>query len=117
MIHKRMQDKGITAYELAKSTEVVYETVRKILNGQQPPSKRLLREICSFLNLDFEQAYRTLVHQKLIQKHGREIAVLSKRNPELQPLEDSWLLLTTQQKQHVIWLVEKYVQDNSNPTQ
>jgi transcriptional regulator with XRE-family HTH domain len=111
-IHLRMEEIGLTPRQLAEETEVVYETIRKAITGDQPPSKKLLRDICVVLGLEFEELYAVQVEEKLQSKFPKALAKLAKRDPELLPIEERWRLLTTEQKEHIILLAKSYASEN-----
>lgn len=109
-----MRELDLSIKDLASQAEVVYESIRQIVTGDRPPSKRLLRDICSVLKLDFKYLNRLLDNQKL-EKLGGVPVELATRNPELGRLERRWEFLTPEQREHVIWLVESFAQKNTVP--
>lgn len=111
-IHLRMEEMGLTPKQLAEETEVVYETIRKVITGDQPPSKKLLRDICAVLRLEFDELYSVQVEEKLQRKFPQALAKLAKRDPELLPIEERWRLLTIEQKEHIILLAKSYASEN-----
>jgi transcriptional regulator with XRE-family HTH domain len=112
----RMGEMGVSISELAERTEVVYETVRRIVSGQQPPSKRLLVDICNVLKLDFDRCNEMLVAEKIKAKFGAVPLRMAKKNPQLQPIEDSWGFLTEQEKAHILTLVDLYARQRRTKT-
>lgn len=111
-IYSRMRELDMSVKDLAGQLEVVYETIRQIAAGDRPPSKRLLRDICTALRLDFKRLDLLLANQKL-KKLGGVPVELSARNPELSRIEAQWQFLTSQQKDHVNWLVDSFAQKNA----
>lgn len=107
-LRNRMGEKGLSITDLAAAAEVVYETARKVVNGERSPSKRLLRDICACLTLDFDEHYKMLVAQQITRKFGGMPARLAGKNPELQSIEELWRFLLPEEKEHITWLVRQY---------
>lgn len=115
-IFNGMGEAGLSISELASKTEVVYETIRKIVSGEQPPSKRLLVDICSTLKLDFDLCHEMLIAQKIKAKYGTLPSKMAKKNPQLQPIEDNWSFLSEDEQNHILNLVHLYArQRRSKP--
>lgn len=108
----RMEELGISIQQLASRTEVVYETIRKAIAGDQPPSRKLLRDICAELDLDFEEVHAIQVEEKLQKKYPDALAKLAGKDPELQPLDQQWKLLTPEQREHILLLARSYASEN-----
>ena len=108
-IYTRMEDIQLSSKQLAVEVDVVYETIRGILKGDRPPAKRLLHEICRVLTLDFEAMNEMLVTEQMKRKFGRVPATRT-NDPELQSIEGAWPLLLPEEKEHIVLLVEKYVE-------
>ncbi len=104
-----MRKVPLSSKQLAAEVDVVYETIRGILKGDRPPSKLLLREICRVLALDFEAMDEMLVTEQMKRKFGR-VTTTRKNDPALQSIEAAWPLLLPEEKEHIILLVEKYVE-------
>ncbi len=107
-LRKRMGEKGISIIDLANAADVVYETARKVVTGERNPSKRLLRDICVFLVLDFDDHHKMLVAQQITKKFGGIPAKLAGKNPEMQSIENLWGFLLPEEKEHITWLVRQY---------
>ena len=105
----KMKEASLSPNQLADDVDVVYETIRGILKGDRPPSKRLLAEICRVLTLDFEAMNDMLVNEQINRKYGR-MAATKKNDPSLQSIEGAWPLLLPEEKEHIVLLVGKYVE-------
>jgi len=110
LIHTRMKERGVSVQQLADATRVGYERARTAAMGDQPPSQRLLEEICRFLQLDFNVANEMLITEQMKRKYGRVPASLSGRDQKLQPIEELWQFLTPEEKEHIVWLVSRYAE-------
>ena len=108
-IYTRMRQVPLTSKQLADAVEVHYETVRYILKGDRPPPKRLLRDICRVLTLDFEAMNDMLTMERIKREFGH-VPALRKNDPELQSIEEAWPLLLPDEKEHIVLLVERYVE-------
>jgi hypothetical protein len=104
-----MKEAQLSSKQLALEVEVVYETIRGILTGDRPPGKRLLHEICRVLALDFEAMNDMLATEQINRKFGR-VPATKKNDPELQSIEGAWPLLLPEEKEHIVLLVERYMQ-------
>jgi hypothetical protein len=98
---------------VASRIDVEYETLRKVVKGDRPPAKRLLRDLCRELNLDFQDLETTVVIDKLRQKHpGALLRIAGGAEPEIVAMARQWPLLSDDQKQHIRWLVAKFAEEN-----
>ncbi len=104
-----MKEVPLSSKQLADAVEVHYETMRYILKGDRPPPKRLLRDICRALTLDFEAMNDMLTMEQIKRQFGR-VPALRKSDPELQSIEEAWPLLLPEEKEHIVLLVERYVE-------
>jgi hypothetical protein len=104
-----MKQVPFSSKQLADAVEVHYETMRYILKGDRPPPKRLLRDICRVLTLDFE-AMNDILTMELIKRQFGSVPALRENDPELQSIEGAWPLLLPEEKEHIVLLVEKYLQ-------
>lgn len=108
-IYTRTKEASLSPNQLADEVGVVYETIRGTLKGDRPPGKRLLSEICRVLALDFEAMNDMLVTEQINRKFGR-VHATKKNDPELQSIEGAWPLLLPEEKEHIVLLVERYVE-------
>jgi len=109
-LYDQMLERNISVAELAKRVEVTYEAVRRIAGGSQPPSKRLLKDICVVLGLDFQTVDNMRKAEQIRRKHGALPPELTNKNPELQPIEDLWDFLTLEDKEQIIHLVRYHAE-------
>jgi DNA-binding XRE family transcriptional regulator len=107
-IYTRMKDASLSSKQLANGVDVHYETMRGILKGDRPPTKRLLRDICRVLTMDFEDMNEMLITEQMKRKFGR-VPAPRKNDPELRSIEEAWPSLLPDEKEHIILLVERYV--------
>lgn len=100
----------MSIHELADATGVGYERARTAVTGDEPPSKRLLRDICRFLKLDMESMSEMLIAEHVKRKYGRIPPRLTNGDTELQTVEELWQHLLPEEKEHVAWLVSRYAE-------
>jgi len=75
----------------------------------------VLRDLCRELNLDFQELEIIVVLDKLRQKHpGVLLHIAGVAEPEIIAIARQWSLLSDDQKQHVRWLVAKFVEENAS---
>jgi len=104
-----MKEVALSSKQLAAEVDVVYETIRGIVKGDRPPGKRLLQEICRVLTLDFDAMNEMRITEEMKRKFDR-VPATKKNDPELQSIEEAWPLLLPEEKEHVVLLVEKYLE-------
>jgi transcriptional regulator with XRE-family HTH domain len=114
-ILQRIKDLHLDVAQAASRIDVEYETLRKVVKGDRPPARRLLRDLCRELNLDFQELEIIVVVDKLRQKHpGALLHIAGVAEPEIVAIARQWPLLSDDQKRHVRWLVAKFVEENAS---
>jgi len=109
-IYARMKEKDVSIHQLSEATGVCYERARTAVTGDEPPGKRLLRDICRVLQLDLEPMTEMLITEQMKRKHGRLPMRLAGSDPELQSIGELWQLLLPEEKEHIVWLVGRYAE-------
>jgi transcriptional regulator with XRE-family HTH domain len=95
---ERMNELDISIKDLASSSGLTYEHVRKLVKGEAYPSRLALRELCRVLTLDHPQMDQLAIADRLEKKYGGIPHALAGRHPELSLLAEWWDLLTQEQK-------------------
>lgn len=114
-ILQRIKDVGLDVAQAASRIDVEYETLRKVVKGDRPPAWRLLRDLCRELKLDFQELEIIVIVDKLRQKHpGALLHIAGVADPEIIAFARQWPSLSDGQRQHVRWLVAKFVEDNAS---
>lgn len=98
-LSERMNELGRSIREVAASSGLTYEHVRKLVKGEAYPSRLALRELCRVLTLDAAQMDQLAIADRLEKKYGGIPHALAGRHPELSLLAPWWDLLTAEQKQ------------------
>jgi hypothetical protein len=99
--------------QVASRIDVEYETLRKVVKGDRAPAKRLLRDLCQELNLDFQELETIVVVDRLREKHPWALLhIAGVAEPEIVAIARQWPLLSDDQKQHIRWLVAKFAEEN-----
>jgi transcriptional regulator with XRE-family HTH domain len=108
------QQKGYSIEKITEQTDVGYEQIRRILRGLAIPSKPVLRQICEFLKLNFDEFNRIRSRDEIRKKHG--VGMLRDFNPEndLAKLEAAWPTLRGEQKRLLLGMLESFLKENSN---
>lgn len=112
-IRQRMEEKNKSIRELSKDIDVVYETIRGFVTGNTVPSPHILKEICEVLGLNFKEMKTLRVSDEITRKHGVLPPELSKKNPELDPLERLWPKLSEEHKSDLIAMAKTYAHRDS----
>jgi transcriptional regulator with XRE-family HTH domain len=93
-----MEEKGMSIKELAEKSDTTYEHIRKILRGGSFPSKYMIRVLSELLNIKKSELEQLVAADQIRQKYGKIPAILSGKNPELEPVERIWNNLTPAQQ-------------------
>jgi transcriptional regulator with XRE-family HTH domain len=113
-ILQRIKDLQLDVAQAASRIYVKYETLRKVVKGDRPPAPRLLRDLCRELNLDFQELETIVVVDKLRQEHPAALLhIAGVAEPEIIAIARQWPSLSDDQKQHIRWLVAKFVEGNA----
>ena len=116
-ILRRIEDLDRDVAWAASRIDVEYETLRKVVKGDRPPARRLLRDLCRELHLDFHELDTIVVVDKLRQRHPWALLhIAGVAEPEIVAIAHQWPLLSDDQREHVRWLVAKFVEDNAPKT-
>ena len=108
---KRMEDLDLSIRDFALRIGVSYEHARGIVRGKTP-SKRILKKLCEALNLPLKEMERITTADKIREKYGTIPLELSAKNPELEPIERIWNLLSKQHKSDLIAIARAYAQQD-----
>jgi hypothetical protein len=113
-ILQRIKDLGLDVMQVAPRIGVEYETLRKVVKGDRPPARRVLRDLCLELNLDLQELENIVVVDKLRQKHpGALLHIAGVADPEIVAIARQWPSLSDDQRQHIRWLIKKFVEENA----
>ena len=95
---ERMNELDLSIKDLASTSGLTYEHVRKLVKGEAYPSRLALRELCRVLALDHPRMDQLAIADRLEKKYGGIPHALAGRHPELSLLAQWWDLLTEEQK-------------------
>jgi transcriptional regulator with XRE-family HTH domain len=98
-LSERMNELELSIRDVAASSGLTYEHVRKLVKGEAYPSRLALRELCRVLTLDWAQLDQLAIADRLEKKYGGIPHALAGRHPELSLLAPWWDLLTAEQRQ------------------
>jgi transcriptional regulator with XRE-family HTH domain len=114
-ILQRIKDLDLDVTQVAIRIGVEYETLRKVVKGDRPPARRVLRDLCPELNLDFQELENIIVVDKLSRKHpGALLHIAGLADPEIIAIARQWASLSDEQRQHIRWLIEKFIEENTS---
>jgi transcriptional regulator with XRE-family HTH domain len=109
---KRMEDLNLSIRDLAVRIDISYEHCRGIVRGKTTPSKHILKILCEALDLPPKEMERIRTADKIREKYGNIPLELSAKNPELEPIERIWNLLSNQHKSDLIAIARAYAQQD-----
>lgn len=112
LISRAMEDQNLSIRGLAEKLSMTYEHARRIVRGEGIPSDVVLRAICNELGLNFKEAQQLSVASKIRVKYGDIPFKLAGKNPELDPIERVWSLLTESQKNDATNMIQGWARRN-----
>jgi transcriptional regulator with XRE-family HTH domain len=114
---KKMNEMDLSIRDLAAKAETTYEYIRKLRNGTALPSRLMLKHLCTLLKLNMLDVEKLVVADRIRMKYGRIPALLSDKNPELEPLETLWPHLSEEHKQDLLAMARTFAKrDRNTPT-
>jgi transcriptional regulator with XRE-family HTH domain len=113
MIHEALDNKGASIRDLARHTESTYEHIRRILKGDNIPSKHVLKLICAYLGMDYETANSIATTDRVIKRYGGIPTDTGIKKPELASIENAWDHLTEDQKETLRTMANVMAKQNS----
>jgi transcriptional regulator with XRE-family HTH domain len=108
LIAGKMREMGVSIKDLAGALEISYEHARRVVRGLCAPSKTLLTAICEALEVDLAQAERIASLDEMRAKYGNLVAESAGKNAALEPIERVWDLLTPEQQQDAIAMIQAW---------
>jgi transcriptional regulator with XRE-family HTH domain len=112
-----LEKKGWTVMKLAEELDATYEHVRKIVRGLGFPSKRMLRDICGMLDLNFEQMNKLAIADRIEKRYGTIPTELAGKNPRFTKVERLLPNLTEDQFQILLAQLEGFDRSNRRARQ
>lgn len=100
VIRKRLLAMEVNPRKLSFELGYAYDHIRKIYNGEDFPSKGLLKKICVFADLNYEEALLLLEIDKALNKGWVEL--LGEDDAALADLRRYWAHLKDHDKQELI---------------
>jgi transcriptional regulator with XRE-family HTH domain len=116
LIAGKMGEIGVSINDLAGALEISYEHARRVVRGECLPSKHLLASVCEALEIDLGQAERIASLYQMHAKYGNLVAESAGKNSELEPIERVWDLLTPEQQQDAIAMIQAWASRNKTAT-
>jgi hypothetical protein len=113
LVQEAMDAKGLGIRELAIQIGATYEHTRRIVRGENVPSKFLLRTLADTLELDQKTLERTANHDRLNIKFNGLPMELAGKNPSLAPIERLWGKLTPDQHRNLINIATSWAKMNT----
>lgn len=98
----RMGELKLSIADVAKRLGTSYEYVRRIAKGKAVPSESMVKALAGVLRMDATELERHATADRIRFKFGTIPLELAGKNPELEPLERIWNLLTKEHKLDLI---------------
>ena len=90
MLHQAIDAKKLTLADVAAQTKVTYEQMRKLIRQLAFPGEDHAKKLCDLLDLDFDEVWEIVTADKIQRKYGKMLAILTKKNPDLNLIEMEW---------------------------
>ncbi len=105
-----MEPHGLTVKDIAEAGNISYEHARRLVNGIALPSKSVTRLLTSKVGLAFDNAWKTVLSDKLEKQFGKQvIAEHTGKNPRLSEWEGVLLRLTEEQNAMLMQMARSLV--------
>ena len=101
-LKEKMEEKGMSLRDVSVATEHTYEMIRKLSRGEAFPSRFLVLKLSEALDWNKTEIEKLAVADRIRHKYGKIPALLSNKNPELEPLEKVWNHLSETHKEDLI---------------
>ena len=108
-----LKERAYSISDLTAHTDVGYEQVRRVVKGLTIPSKSLLRRMCDFLKVDFEELNKIRSRDEIRKKHGLAALRNFPIEEDLATIENAWPTLRQDQKSHLLWMVESFLKEKA----
>jgi hypothetical protein len=105
-VQKKLEEKDWSILRLSKELDASYEHTRKIVHGLAFPSKRMLRDICHILGLDFKRMEKLAVADRIERRYGGIPLELAGKNPRFIQVERILPHLSDEQFQNVLAMLQ-----------
>ncbi len=112
ILNEAMKLQGVSIRDLALATGVTYEHIRRVVRGLNNPATPLLKLICGFLQLPFDDLKQYAAADELERKYGDVPAILAGKVPDMVMLERYWAYLTPEQKADLTTMAQQWAQRN-----
>lgn len=108
-MQKRMDEKSLSIKDVADGAGSTYEYIRKLVRGISLPSKYMINTLATVLDWDSDDMLRLMASDQIRKKHGNIPLELSGKNPELDPFEKAWPMLSKQEKEILLGQLNTFV--------
>lgn len=100
ILQKRLSEMKTNPRQLSFELGYAYDHIRKVYNGEEFPGKTLLKKICTFTNLDYEEMLILVEIDKALDKGW--VKLLGEDDSALMDLKRYWSHLKEYDKQEII---------------
>jgi predicted transcriptional regulator len=111
VLQKKFNELDLNPYKVAEIMGCAYDHIRKVYNGQDYPGPNLLRNLCDYLKLDYEEMLALVNYDKAIEKGW--VDLMLDEDPQMKKLKQFWKHLTPSDQDEIIDLVKLKAQRNS----
>jgi predicted transcriptional regulator YheO len=111
-----MDQENMSLHEAALKFHMSYEYMRRLTLGINNPSSPLLTLLCMHFNWNFDEMEKMIVDDRFRTKYGVHGAIAQQFNPEVEPFEKGWFLLTKTQKEFLLAQFNLYLEQNRRST-
>src|ERR1700688_1209226 len=114
MFAKAVNDKGVSLRQVAAKLDYSYEQMRKLVQGRSWPSEELLRSLCKFLAMDYDESMNAVTSDRMERSYGTTEAYKALgKDPRLSDIEPYLPLLSEQEWGMLVAQIAGYVRERS----
>lgn len=102
--------KGVSLRQVAAKFDYSYEQMRKLVQGRSYPSDELLHRLCSYIDLEFDEARKAANADRIEQRYGTSEAYATiGKSPRLADIEPYLSQLSDREWQMFVTQIAGYV--------
>src|ERR1700680_3973313 len=107
-----MNKKGVSLRDVAAKFDYSYERMRKLVQGTSGPSEELLRPLCQFLDMSYDETPLAATGGRMEKRYGTtEANKVMGRNPRLSDIEPYLPQLNDQEWKMFVAQIAGYVRE------
>jgi len=104
VLQQKVKEMGSNPRRLSAEIDYAYDHVRKVYNGSEFPGNTLLKKLCTYLKLDYEEMLSLVEADRAFDKGWLDLVL--EEDPAVTDLKRFWPHLTTNDRAEILDLVK-----------